>query len=104
MRNKKLQYAAEIAGLALIMGVVAFADPITDTLIDSQPAGVMMSDGCEYFSPTVVRCSEGQAPEFIEPCPTEDSLACVWDASSRGNGLGRSFVVGWDDVPRMLGE
>jgi hypothetical protein len=25
-------------------------------------------------------------------CPTEDSTNCVWDASSRGDGNGRSFV------------
>lgn len=27
------------------------------------------------------------------PCATEDSLSCYWDASTTGNGLGRSFLV-----------
>lgn len=27
------------------------------------------------------------------PCPTEDSVGCVWDARHMGNGEGRSFVV-----------
>jgi len=25
-------------------------------------------------------------------CPTEDSINCYWDASTRGNGLGHSFT------------
>jgi len=29
----------------------------------------------------------------IPPCPTEDSDGCYWDASTRGNGLGKSFVA-----------
>jgi hypothetical protein len=27
------------------------------------------------------------------PCPTEDSVACHWDAGTAGNGQGRSFVT-----------
>ena len=26
------------------------------------------------------------------PCPTEDSTNCFWDAQSRGNGQGRSYM------------
>lgn len=26
------------------------------------------------------------------PCATEDSANCYWDASSRGNGMGTSFI------------
>lgn len=39
----------------------------------------------------------------LPPCPTEDSVACYWDARNRGNGIGRSYttmasgeVVYWD--------
>jgi hypothetical protein len=32
-------------------------------------------------------------PQPLPPCPTEDSVSCRWDASQRGNGLGRSFTV-----------
>ena len=28
------------------------------------------------------------------PCPTEDSVNCVWDAVHRGNGQGKSLFVG----------
>lgn len=28
----------------------------------------------------------------LPPCPTEDSINCVWDASARGNGKGASFM------------
>lgn len=27
------------------------------------------------------------------PCPTEDSTACYWDGSTRGNKTGESFVA-----------
>ena len=30
---------------------------------------------------------------FLPPCATEDSDNCYWDASTRGNGKGSSFVV-----------
>lgn len=34
-----------------------------------------------------------------KPCPTEDSGEwCYWDAKTRGNGKGRSFVVTNDEV------
>ena len=28
----------------------------------------------------------------LPPCPTEDSVHCVWDASERGNGRGEDVV------------
>jgi hypothetical protein len=30
--------------------------------------------------------------EPVPPCAEEDSTNCYWDAASRGNGVGRSFV------------
>lgn len=35
-------------------------------------------------------------PNNVAPlpaCPTEDSIGCYWDASTRGNGIGRSFIA-----------
>lgn len=29
---------------------------------------------------------------ILPPCTTEDSANCYWDASTRGNGQGVSFV------------
>ena len=29
----------------------------------------------------------------LPPCPYEDSGNCAWDADTRGNGYGNSFVV-----------
>lgn len=29
---------------------------------------------------------------LLPSCPTEDSTNCYWDAQSRGNGIGTSFV------------
>ncbi len=38
-------------------------------------------------------CANERA-EDCRPCLTEDSLdACFWDASTRGNGIGRSFTI-----------
>ena len=28
----------------------------------------------------------------LEPCVHEDSVSCYWDAQTRGNGLGQSFI------------
>ena len=45
-----------------------------------------------------------EAPSYgysVPPCPTEDSPGpCFWDAATMGNGRGRSFVVGVDQVVR----
>lgn len=32
-------------------------------------------------------------PVALPPCESEDSVSCYWDASTRGNGQGRSFWV-----------
>lgn len=32
------------------------------------------------------------------PCATEDSTACYWDASQRGNGTGHSFIAVTDSI------
>lgn len=36
-------------------------------------------------------------------CVSEDSVGCYWDASTRGNGLGRSFWVSVDGVVTYVG-
>ena len=33
-----------------------------------------------------------QASKHLRPCRYEDSRNCFWDASSRGNGVGNSFI------------
>ena len=37
-------------------------------------------------------------PHNWEPCPTEDSTNCYWDAQTQGNGEGQSFIAFNDDV------
>jgi hypothetical protein len=32
-------------------------------------------------------------PDGLQPCPTEDSVNCYWDADTMGNGLGNDFVT-----------
>lgn len=34
----------------------------------------------------------------VQPCATEDSTGCYWDADARGNGEGESFYVDADDT------
>ena len=34
----------------------------------------------------------GQPTPSLPPCPTEDSDNCIWDATTHGNGQGRSFI------------
>lgn len=38
-------------------------------------------------------CTPEQLGEVLPACPTEDSDGCYWDASTRGNGTGRSWVA-----------
>jgi len=33
---------------------------------------------------------------ILPPCPTEDSNFCYWDAATRGNGQGHSFITLFD--------
>lgn len=35
----------------------------------------------------------------LPPCPTEDSVSCVWDAQQQGNGHGRSFTTDEHGTP-----
>lgn len=32
-------------------------------------------------------------PVISTPCPTEDSVQCYWDSSTRGNRAGHSFIA-----------
>lgn len=41
-------------------------------------------------------------PHNWEPCPTEDSTNCYWDAGTRGNGEGQSFIAFTDDIVLYL--
>lgn len=31
--------------------------------------------------------------DVLKPCRVEDGRHCYWDASSRGNGIGRDYIV-----------
>jgi len=52
--------------------------------------GVLGADGransCLWNMP------ESGGKIVLPPCAQEDSLNCYWDASKRGNGLGKSFI------------
>lgn len=42
---------------------------------------------------TVESGVENSTLDSLLPCPTEDSDNCYWDAATRGNGQGTSFIV-----------
>ena len=54
-------------------------------------AAALLLTGCQ--APAVTPATGTTGP--VVPCITEDysgPVACYWDASERGNGLGRSFT------------
>ena len=63
---------------------------------------------------TLIAVADGLAPRAPQACPTEDAnngeLAnvldgpCLWDAPSRGNGLGVSFLAFPDGRIVVIGE
>lgn len=32
---------------------------------------------------------------WVNPCESEDAIACTWNAEAQGNGIGRSFTNFW---------
>lgn len=61
------------------------------------PAPTEYGDGCyaNASDPDWIICPDSQYPadSTIPVCATEDSDNCYWDATSMGNGTGRSFTV-----------
>jgi hypothetical protein len=55
--------------------------------------------GCAASAPSVVPTvtrTVHPVSRTLPPCPTEDSTAvrpCLWDAATRGNHKGRSFII-----------
>lgn len=37
--------------------------------------------------------TDGGLKDSVAPCPTEDSIACLWYADDQGNGRGQSYIV-----------
>ncbi len=60
-----------------------------DTLGDCEEVAYFM--GADSKGRFTCEAAAGD-PLILPPCLTEDSANCYWDAKSRGNGRGRSFV------------
>lgn len=73
-RRRRLIVGAQVtAALAAIVGGVYVGAALTADIIEEQQVGPSIS---------------------FEPCATEDDPGpCYWDASTRSNGTGRSFIV-----------
>lgn len=54
---------------------------------------VVVASALAVLAGAVVGHARMPADLALPPCPTEDSVACHWDAAHQGNGLGRSFDV-----------
>lgn len=50
-------------------------------------------DRAEASVAVKVSAPTGGARWLTQPCPTEDSVNCYWNAAEQGNGTGRSFYV-----------
>lgn len=84
--NTKMKVVASTATIALALVVAPKPTPHVEP---TKPALTCYSNesACDLINPTneTVR---------YDPCETEDqSTPCYWDASTRGNGQGRSFIV-----------
>lgn len=69
---------------------------LTDSDCVAVMSDVLESDGLE-IEPGIIFATDRLGLECvaefaIPPCATEDSDFCAWDATTRGNGLGRSFI------------
>lgn len=80
---------AAAAVVAVAAPVAAHADPVPAvpggvhvTSISHAPAGDRIT----------VKLSNG-AVDILAPCRYEDGRRCYWDAGTRGNGRGTSFIV-----------
>jgi hypothetical protein len=76
---------AAVAAGALAGGLFVAATP---EVVSGSPAPAVVAPAQEI----------GEAVSLpLAPCASDDGPGpCVWDASSRGNGQGRSFVMYWD--------
>lgn len=45
-----------------------------------------------YYSEQVHENFVKPLSTILEPCATEDSINCVWEARERGNGKGLSYI------------
>jgi hypothetical protein len=74
----------------------------TPLIIGAIVAATATVAGCAASAPsvgpTVTRTVTIRPPvsRTLPPCPTEDATAvrpCLWDAATRGNHKGRSFII-----------
>lgn len=81
-----------IAGCATIAAALIVAPkpaaPVDPSMITNATLTCYSNESaCDLINPTSV-------PMKYEPCVEEDDVdPCYWDASTRGNGQGKSFIV-----------
>lgn len=81
-----------IAGCATIAAALVIAPkpaaPVDPSMITNPPLTCYANESaCDLINPTDTTMK-------YEPCAEEDQTTpCYWDASTRGNGEGRSFIV-----------
>lgn len=96
-----------LAGVAIVAGCTGLAYMGPDH-VEDKPAAVSVEDKSEalpawsrseLLPPGTLPTNPDERREAIvvaftqfPACEYEDSRNCAWDASERGNGLGRSFV------------
>lgn len=90
MNNTKKTLTSAAIGLAsgvALMTSLAFCLPDAPAPAPTSPPADSPIAGVELNG----------APLVIPACPMEDSTNCFWNASTQGNGQGRSFID-WEGV------
>ena len=67
--------------------------PIIDTACALAASALLIA-----FTASVLHIPASDPRRGYEPCVTEDSIACYWDADVQGNGIGDSFTTDANDV------
>lgn len=88
---RKIAYLFALLGSLGLVGAFATVGPA-----DAQPVAP-----ARWMAPVEVAYSPA-APAGLRPCATEDSTDCYWDATTRGNGRGHSFIALADGTVRYL--
>lgn len=65
----------------------------TGTLLGFGASAHSQPPAAERATLTVTMPGHPGIATYYPPCPTEDSVECYWDAATRGNGEGLSYIA-----------
>jgi hypothetical protein len=95
IRPARRMRARHIAAAMLIPPAAALSLGITAAIWEGTTQAMRPSPTPASAPPAHITPAS-HAPATLPPCPTEDSTSprpCLWDASTRGDHRGKSFVI-----------